>query len=105
MIRISALIAAAALAGAPAAAATYSAKPLTAPTTAKIAGKDIGWSCASGLCKGSTEASRPLVICQDLAKHAGRLESFVADGRALNAADLDKCNARAPAPTALAHAN
>ena len=47
---------------------------------------------------GSTDTSRPLVICQDLAKRAGRLESFVADGRALGAAELDKCNARAGAP-------
>lgn len=105
MTRIATLIAVAALVATPAAAATYSAKPLAAPTVAKIAGKDIGWSCSGGLCKGSTESSRPLVICQDLARRTGRLESFVADGRALSTADLDKCNARAAAPTALAHAN
>ncbi|MCL6741338.1 hypothetical protein LZ518_09375 [Sphingomonas sp. RB56-2] len=105
MTRFATLIAVAAFAGTPAAAATYSAKPLAAPTATKIAGKDIGWSCSGGLCKGATDSSRPLMICQDLAKHAGRLESFVADGRALSTADLDKCNARAAAPTALAHAN
>ena len=105
MTRIATLIAVAAFAASPAAAATYSAKPLAAPTATKIAGKDIGWSCSAGLCKGSTEASRPLVICQDLARRAGRLESFTADGRALSTADLDKCNARAAAPTALAHVN
>jgi len=105
MTRIAALIAASLLVTAPAAGATYSAKPLAAPTTAKIAGKDIGWSCGGSQCTGSTDSSRPLVICQDLAKRAGRLESFVADGRALGAAELDKCNARAAAPTALARAN
>jgi hypothetical protein len=105
MTRIAVLIAASALFAAPALAATYSAKPLTAPTASKIAGKDIGWSCSGGTCKGSTETGRPLLICQDLAKRAGRLESFTANGQALGGAELEKCNARAAAPTALAHAN
>ncbi len=60
---------------------------------AKIIGKDISWDCGADACRGSTEASRPLVLCQDLAKRAGRLESFAADGRALTADQLDKCNA------------
>ena len=105
MTRFAALIAATALAAAPAAASTYSAKPIALPAAGKIVGKDISWSCGANGCRGSTDTSRPLVICQDLAKRAGRLESFVADGRALSAAELEKCNARAGAPTALAHAN
>ena len=105
MTRFAALIAATVLAAAPAAASNYSAKPIAAPSGNRIVGKDISWSCGTNGCHGSTDASRPLVICQDLAKRTGRLESFVADGRALNAAELEKCNARAGAPTALAHAN
>ena len=105
MTRFAALIAATVLVAAPAAASTYSAKPIAAPATVKIVGKDISWSCGANGCRGSTDTSRPLVICQDLAKRAGRLESFVADGRALSAAELEKCNSRAAAPTALAHAN
>jgi hypothetical protein len=107
MTRIAVLIANSALAAAPAAAATYSARPLTAPTNAKIIGKDISWACGATGCTGSTDSSRPLVICQDLAKRAGRLGSFTADGRALDAAELDKCNAKAAggAATELAHAN
>jgi len=35
------------------------------------------------------------VLCQSLAKRAGRIESFVADGRAFTAAELDRCNASA----------
>lgn len=105
MTRIAALIAVSALAAAPAAAANYAAKPIAVPANAKIIGKDISWTCGAGGCLGSTETSRPLVICQDLAKRAGRLESFTADGLALSAAELDKCNAKAGgAPTALAHA-
>jgi hypothetical protein len=107
MTRIAALLAVAAFAAAPAVAGSYSAKPMAAPTATKIIGKDISWACTSDGCRGSTEASRPLVLCQDLAKRAGRLENFTADGRPLAAAELDKCNASAKggAPAALAKAN
>ena len=104
MTRFAALFAAAALAASPAVAATgYSAKPVAAPAK-RIIGKSISWTCAAGTCLGSTEASRPLVLCQDLAKRAGRLEAFAVDGRALAAAELDKCNASAKdgAPAAVA---
>jgi hypothetical protein len=106
MTRFAAMFVVAALAAAPAAAGTYSAKPIAAPATTKIIGKDISWARAGDSYRGSTDTGRPLVICQDLAKRAGRLESFIADGRALSTADLDKCNAKAGgAPTALARAN
>jgi hypothetical protein len=107
MTRFAAIFTAAALIAAPAMAGVYSARPLTAPTAHKIIGKDISWSCGPEACQGSTNASRPLVLCQDLAKRAGRLQSFVADGRALSADQLDKCNASAKgdASKALANAN
>ena len=107
MTRFAALFAAAALAASPAVAGTYSAKPAAAPAAKKIIGKDVSWSCAGDTCRGSTESSRPLVICQDLAKRAGRIDSFVADGQALAQAELDKCNTSAKdgAPAALARAN
>jgi len=107
MTRFASIFAVAALLGAPAMAGTYSAKPIAAPAATKIIGKDISWTCGPDACQGSTDASRPLVLCQDLAKRAGRLQSFIADGRALSAAELDKCNASAKggAPKALAKAN
>ena len=95
MTRAAALIAAATLLATPAFAGTYSAKPVAAPTAAKIIGKDISWTCGANGCSGSTDASRPVVLCQDLAKRAGRIESFVADGAALSAEQLDKCNSAA----------
>ena len=106
MNRAATLLLAATLA-APAFAGTYSAKPVSAPAAGKIIGKDISWACTANGCRGSTEASRPLVLCQDLAKRAGRLESFVANGQPLPAEQLDKCNASAKdsAPAALAKAN
>ena len=105
MTRIAALFAAAALVASPAFATSYSAKPAAAPAAKRIIGKSISWTCGTGTCLGSTEASRPLVLCQDHAKRAGRLESFLVDGRALSAGDLDKCNgsANAAAPAAIAN--
>ena len=107
MTRFAAIFTAAALIATPAMAGIYSAKPLTAPAAHKIIGKDISWVCGADACQGSTNASRPLVLCQDLAKRAGRLQSFVADGRPLSADQLDKCNAAAKdgAAETLANAN
>ena len=87
------------VAAAPAVAATYSAKPASqAPD--KIVGREMVWKCAAEACTGNTAESRPLVLCQSLAKKAGRIESFAVDGRAFSSAELDRCNASAkPDPT------
>ena len=89
------------LAAAPAAASTYSAK-LAAPTTERIIANDIVWNCGADACKGSTEESRPAVLCQSLARRAGKVASFLADGRSFTAAELDKCNAAAKSGAAKA---
>ena len=80
----------------PALAATYSAK-LAVPTTERFIARDITWNCGPDACQGATNESRPVVLCQSLAKRAGRVDSFLVDGRALAAGDLDKCNASAKA--------
>lgn len=107
MIRVAAFIAAATFAAVPALAASYSAKPVAAPAETKIIGKDISWTCSADGCSGSTEASRPIILCQDLAKRAGRIESFLADGKPLSAEQLGKCNsaAKGDGPASLAKAN
>jgi hypothetical protein len=88
-----------ALAATPLSAATYFAHP-TVPTSERFITRDIVWKCGPAACQGVTEESRPLVLCQSLAKRAGRIESFVVDGRALADADLARCNASAKeAPT------
>ena len=98
MIRIATLIAAAVtLTAAPALAGNYSAKPI-APGNARIIARDISWNCGADACQGSTEESRPPVLCQGLAKRAGPLSSFVANGRAFDATELAKCNASAKSP-------
>ena len=99
MLRPLFALSAIALAAAPAAAASYSAK-LAAPTTERFVTRDITWNCGPAACQGSTQESRPLVLCQSLAKRAGKLDSFLVDGRALNAAELASCNALAKSPAA-----
>ena len=87
-------VTAALAAAAPAAAANYSAKPAT-PAPDKIVAREIVWKCGPEACQGATAESRPLVLCQALAKRAGRIDSFLVDGRAFSAAELDRCNAAA----------
>jgi hypothetical protein len=92
---------------APASAATYAGKPAAAADEAKFVARSIVWTLANGSYRGQTEESRPLVLCQSLAKRAGRLESFTVNGKAIAEADLAKCNAAAPnaPPPALAEAD
>ncbi len=105
MTRIATLFAAAfALVGTPAAAATYSAKPAIQPETARIIARDISWNCGPAACLGSTLESRPAILCEGLARRAGRLESFVANGRSFGAVEMAKCNASAKAVTGGANA-
>jgi len=99
MIRSFVVLTALAIA-APASAATYAGRPVVPATEAKFVGRDIVWTKAGASYQGSTNESRPLVLCQSLAKRAGHLESFTIDGRALAEADLAKCNAAAPASSA-----
>ena len=99
MSRAIALLAVLAVAG-PASAATYIGKPAASVTEPKFVARDIVWSYAGGTYRGSTDESRPLVLCQSLAKAAGRLESFTINGRPMTDADLAKCNSAAPTASA-----
>jgi hypothetical protein len=90
-----------AFAAAPAAAATYSAS-LAVPTSSRVIARDIAWNCGPAACQGSTEESRPAVLCQSLARRAGRVDSFLVDGRAFTSAELERCNAFARATPASA---
>lgn len=97
MVRSAFLIALAA-AAAPATAASYSAT-LETPATGRFIARDIVWSCGAAACQGATDESRPAVLCQSLAKRAGRVQSFIVDGRAFGAAELERCNAAARSGT------
>jgi hypothetical protein len=96
MLRPLFALSAIALTTAPAAAASYSAK-LSVPTSERFIARDIVWACGPAACQGATQESRPAVLCQSLAKRAGRIESFLVDGHALSQSELDRCNASAKA--------
>ena len=81
---------------APAAAASYSAS-LEQPATGRFIDRSISWRCGGATCTGATGESRPIVLCQGLAKKAGRISSFTVDGRPLAADQLERCNAWAKA--------
>jgi len=78
----------------PALAANYSVR-LAGSANGHIVARDINWACSGGACEGSTNESRPAVLCQALAKRVGRVESFLVDGRTIGVTDLEKCNAAA----------
>ncbi|MGN6849018.1 MAG: CC_3452 family protein [Sphingomicrobium sp.] len=101
MLRSALAVSALVILAAPAAAANYSAK-LASPAPGHVIARDMNWSCASGTCQGATDESRPAVLCQALAKQAGRVESFLVDGRAFSDAELAKCNASAKPETSKA---
>lgn len=105
MIRLASFVAALALA-APSFAGTYSATPASTDQPGKIVARDIAWNFNGAAFAGRTGDSRPMVLCQGLAKRAGQLNSFTADGRAFSAAELAKCNGFAPGANAvIARAN
>jgi hypothetical protein len=97
MFRLALVLSTIAFGATSAAASNYSANP-TVPASGKFITRDIVWNCGPAACQGATDESRPLVLCQSLAKRAGRLDSFVVDGRALSDAELERCNASAKAP-------
>ena len=103
MFRLTFALSAFAFAATSAAAATYSATPAT-PAAGKLIARDIVWTCTAAGCQGSTEEGRAVVLCQSLAKRAGRIDSFAVDGRAFAAAELERCNSVASTrpPKALA---
>jgi hypothetical protein len=84
------------ISAAPAAAATYSATTAV-PVSGRFITSDITWNCGAAACQGATDESRPVVLCESLARRAGRIDSFIVDGRAFAPAELEKCNASATA--------
>ena len=105
MLRLTVGLAGLILVATSAAASTYTATAVVQPAATRINASDIAWTCGEGSCRGSTQESRPLVLCQDLARHVGRLTAFVADGQAFGAYELGRCNAKAVGAAPVARAN
>jgi hypothetical protein len=93
-------LSAAALVPAAASAASYSAKLAVPVASAKLIDRDIRWACGPDASQGNTADAPAMALCEGLAKKAGRVESFLVNGRAFSPAQLDKCNLQARAVTA-----
>src|SRR5439155_19892387 len=97
MLRLAFLVSAIALGATSAAASNYSATPAVT-ASGRFITRDIVWNCGPAACQGATEESRPLVLCESLARRAGRLDSFIVYGRELSSAQLARCNVSAKPP-------
>lgn len=76
-----------------AAAGPYYRAELASPAPkSKFVARGIVWSCEGTNCIGARGTSRPLLMCAGLAREAGEVKSFIADGKALEAEDLARCN-------------
>lgn len=83
--------------GAPAAATGgggnfYRAELAQPASDARFVSRDVVWVCDGASCVAGRGTSRPVIMCAALAKKAGTVASFVADGKALEADDLARCN-------------
>ncbi|HYE28938.1 MAG TPA: hypothetical protein VEA61_12005 [Allosphingosinicella sp.] len=73
----------------------YRAEPASPPAAARLIVRDIVWRCGASGCVALRGNSRPAIDCSALAHEIGTLRSFSVEGRALEPAALEKCNARA----------
>ena len=87
---------AAALAQAP---AYYVATPAAAPAKTSVITRSTMWRARGPVLLANRAPERPVVLCRLLADQAGRIASFEADGKPLDADKLAECNAKIPAQT------
>lgn len=90
------VLAVAALAAAPALAASgYSATLAAAPETNKVMVAGTVFQCNGADCTAREAASSPMRVCSALVKETGPVAAFAFAGKAFDEAKLAKCNAAA----------
>lgn len=52
----------------------------------------VAWQCEGANCVAAKSNSRPVVVCQRVARELGQVAGFTAKGKALDAEDLARCN-------------
>ena len=68
---------------------------LTAPAaTGHTLAGGLVWKCADTACAAPKGTSRPAIVCARLTKEVGKVSSFTAGGKALEAEDLARCNGK-----------
>ena len=75
--------------------AYYRAELASPAPKGKFVARGIVWSCTGTDCVDARGTSRPLIMCAGLAREAGQVKGFIADGKALEAEDLARCNGAA----------
>ncbi len=71
----------------------YYTATLTAPAQDnRYIGGGLVWRCEGTTCTAAKGTSRPEVVCRRLQREAGTIASFTANGEALAAERLAKCN-------------
>ena len=73
----------------------YKAEAAAPPAAGKLIVRETVWKCGPTGCVAAQGNSRPAVECGALVRQVGTLRSFTAAGRAFDAEELEKCNARA----------
>ena len=83
--------------------AYYVATPAAKVEKVRLMTRSTPWSMQNGAFVAAKAPERDTVLCQLVARDVGGLTSFSVGGKAYDAAQLDKCNAKAGvAGTALA---
>lgn len=93
-LAVSVLAAATLAAPAMAAPAAFYQAELAAPAeSARIIAGGLLWNCEGTQCVAGEGTSRPVIVCRKLARETPEIVSFTADGKALPADKLARCNA------------
>lgn len=70
----------------------YRAELASPAPKARFVARDVVWVCDGAGCTAGRGTSRPAIMCSTLAKQAGQVTAFVADGKAFDADELARCN-------------
>jgi len=73
----------------------YVATPAAVATKPTVITSGIVWKWNAPNYVAAQSTQRDAITCQMIARDAGKLSSFSADGKAFDAAAMEKCNARA----------
>ncbi len=95
LVLATAALLAAGAAGAQAPIAYYVAVPAAPATKARLMTHSTPWTLEGGSYVASRAPERDLVVCQLVAREAGRLQSFAVAGKPLDADALGTCNSKA----------
>lgn len=66
------------------------AMPLPAPRQEIVGG--LLWKCAGGQCAAPADGSRPVMVCQRIARTFGTVTRFTSPAGELSGEDLSRCN-------------